>query len=116
MSSFDIAWSILGIISFLFFMLFYKRLKPGPFWGKMHPAETWAMGQLIFGSPRAGTLTYELIKGNDVNILSILISIGVFALTGIFMMILARKLKQKTLSKGLKDNIDEYLEKLGDKQ
>lgn len=116
MNSFDIVLSIVGIISFFLFVIFYKRLRPTRFFGgKIHPADVWAMWQVVFAGPRTAELIRRWIHGNQVDF-SPLLSIVVLVTTGIIMLILGRRAKSSTLDKSLLEDIDKQVTKLGKKQ
>lgn len=101
MSLFEILVSLVGIVSFCLFLIFYKKIKPSSFWGKTHPANFWAMAQVVLGGSRLGGRIAGWIKRTDTDYEPIL-SIVVFTVTGVIMVILARKavvakLKENTI-------------------
>lgn len=106
----DVVWSALGIISFLLFLIFYKKMKPDPFWGKSHPAEAWFICQIAFAGPRVAALILELIRGNNTHIPWLFMSIIILIVTGIVMMILGRGAKKATWDQHLTKDIDEKME------
>lgn len=115
MNSFDIVLSIVGIISFFLFVIFYKRLRPTRFFGdKVHPADVWAMWQAVFAGPRTAELIRSWIRGNRVDF-SPLLSAVVLVTTGIIMLILAHRTKSSTLDEHLSEDIDKQITKLSNK-
>lgn len=115
MTSFDAVLSIMGVVSFLLFLIFYKRLKPGPFWGKVHPREFWAVLHFASAGSRAGTMIMAMYQGRHVEIFSALINVAVFAVTGVIMMRLASKAEIMSLSDRLSDDIDKDVKKISSK-
>jgi len=115
MNSFDAVFSIMGVISFLLFLIFYKRLKKSPFWGKVHPRGFWAMLHLIAPGSRIGTMIVALYEGRHVEILSAMMHITVFTVTGIIMMRLANRAEIVSLNGKLSEDIDKDVRKLSSK-
>lgn len=106
MNSFDLVLLIMAVVSFLMFLVFYKRLKTSPFWGKVHPRWFWANTQFFVAGPRAGILISKLIRGRHVNSISALMSITVFIVTGIIMMKLASRADIVSLNEKISEDID----------
>jgi hypothetical protein len=104
MTSFNIAWSLLGITSFVLYLIFYKKLKPSPFWGKWHPANFWATTHLMLSIPQARDII-GIFKGKQMDI-STLLSFALIAATGIIMVILAGRVTSMELQKRLADEIE----------
>jgi hypothetical protein len=74
---------LLGCISFILFLKFYKRLKPGRLWGKSGPASTWGLFHMMLGLLLLIIITLPKIYKLPIALL--------YALTGCIMVFLGEK-------------------------
>ena len=115
MTSFDAVLSSMGVISFLLFLIFYKRLKPSSFWDKGHPRPFWTMLHFALSGSRTATLIIAMYQGRHVEIFSALITVVVFAATGTIMMRLASRAETMSLNDRLSDDIDKDVKRISSK-
>lgn len=110
----DFVWSIVGIISFLLFLIFHKRLRPTPFWGKLHPTDAWAIPQIAFAGAITGSIIHSWTQGKQADF-SALLSAVVYTTTAIIMTILAHRAKSSTPKENQSDDIDQQITKSSSK-
>lgn len=101
-------FDLVGLISFIFFLIFYKRLKMTRFWAGREPAWFWAFMQFLWGVVLLGGNTRKWLNGSEKDF-SILLVIIFYLLTGGIMWYLYNNFEKEKKIEEAKKLIDEKI-------